>query len=413
MTVKTINRDAGDKSKGFRLQRLRALKLLLDQIEEKGEGVCVFASTEYLDDVYIKTVTHEDSIVLTEGDKNYDESKSFSFMSKEVTNSLIIFLDNWLTCDFSESLYYCFYTNVGYTKERQVAIIKNLQITLPEQPILEYLINKNLNSNIIDCIKKRLIYEYTEQYSKRKEEGYLKVIKSFTDEKWRKFLMRIDWKFGQYDDKELEKSLVVKLSSRSFFEHLDITNKEKLVIDILLSQFAEKEVIKDPMVKNVSVRDVENVFLKISKDVIKKDDPIYDVWGSLEPPKDTRGLKQKIIDVDKDYRKIKIGIKARQVAAIKAEYESLTEQEQGSYRYRVFEACQEKLVQLIDEDKAVDIDIWLEEMFKESKKHIEDKSKDFSYAITSDDSIRKTILELIDSCFLSFDEEGFYYDETI
>lgn len=413
MTVRTINRDAGDKSKGFRLQRLRALKLLLDQLEEKGENVCVFASTEYLDDVYIKTVSNEESIVFTEGDKNYDESKSFSFMAKEVTNSLIIFLDNWLSCDFSDSLYYCFYTNVGYTKEREVALIKKLQIELPEKAILEYLIENQLNSEVIDCIKKRLIHEYQEQYSKRKEEGYLEVIKQFSDEKWREFLLRIDWKFGQYNDKELEKSLIGKLSSRSFFEHLDIKNKEKLIIDILLSQFAEKEVIKDPMAKNVSVRDVENVFLKISKDVIKKDDPVYDIWGGLEPPKDARGLKQKILDVDKDYKKIKIGIKARQVAAIKAEYEGLTEQEQGSYRYRVFEACQQKLVQLIFEDKDVDIDIWLEEMFQEAKNHIEDKSKDYSYPIKSDDSIRKTILELIDSCFLSFDEEGFYYDETI
>ncbi|XBO86818.1 hypothetical protein AAGG52_05815 [Bacillus licheniformis] len=154
MTVNTINRDAGDKSKGFRLQRLRAIQLLLEQMEHRDENVSVFASTEYLDDVYIKTVTHEGSTTHLEGDKNYDISKKFSFMSEEVTNSLIIFLDNWLNCDMSESLFYCFYTNVNYTKEKNSQTTKSLDIKLPELPVLKLLIEKRIDDKVVDCIKK-------------------------------------------------------------------------------------------------------------------------------------------------------------------------------------------------------------------------------------------------------------------
>src|SRR5690606_34425551 len=142
----------------------------------------VFASTEYLDDVYIKTVTPEGSDTYTEGDKNYDESKKFSFMSKEVTNSLIIFLDNWLNCDLSENLYYCFYTNVNYTYEKNTELIKELKITLPKLPILDYLTKNQLDDQVIDCIKKRLIYEYKQQYKNKKGNGYLKVIESFNND---------------------------------------------------------------------------------------------------------------------------------------------------------------------------------------------------------------------------------------
>ncbi|MCY7776847.1 hypothetical protein P9D47_07610 [Bacillus haynesii] len=410
MTVNTINRDAGDKSKGFRLQRLRAIQLLLEQMEHRDENVSVFASTEYLDDVYIKTVTHEGSTTHLEGDKNYDISKKFSFMSEEVTNSLIIFLDNWLNCDMSESLFYCFYTNVNYTKEKNSQTTKSLDIKLPELPVLKLLIEKRIDDKVVDCIKKRLLHEYQKQY-KGENKGYFEVIKGFDNRKWRDFLSRINWQFGQYNDKELERSLVKRIEERSFYTNIDVSGKEKFIIDLLAEKFSSNEVLKDPIAKVVSSVHVENILLQISKDIVKQSDPVYDIWGSLEPPSDERGLKEKILDVCTTYKEFKIGVKARHIAAVKKEHDQLSDRDKGSFRYRVFEACQRKLPDLLEKDGEVNIDCWLEELFLVSKSHLEDKSKDYSYPITNDDAIKGTILELIDSCFLSFDEKGFYYGD--
>lgn len=409
MSPKTINRDAGDKSKGFRLQRLRAIKLLLEQMDKSDQNIAVFASTEYLDDVYIKTVTADGVIEYTEGDKNYDDSIKFSFMSKEVTNSLIIFLDNWLNCDFSDNLFYCFYTNVNYTYEISSPLIKTLNIKLPEKALLDCLINNEVDEEVIECIKKRIIYEYEKQYRGKKGMGYLKVIEGFDNEKWKTFLSKIDWKFGQYDDKELEKSLIQILRNRNFYESIDINNKEELIIKLLIEEFSSREGFSDPLAKNVTVTHVENLLLKISKDVVRKeDDPVFALWNSLMAPTDVRGLEEKILEVDSSYKSFKIGRKARQIAAIKEEYNQLTDKEKGSYRYRIFEACQLKLEYLLENSDEVSIDTWLEEMFIESQNHISDKSKDYSYPIKSDNAIKGAILELIDSCFLSFDEKGFY-----
>lgn len=409
MSSKTINRDAGDKSKGFRLQRLRAIKLLLEQMNKSNQNIAVFASTEYLDDVYIKTVTADGVIEYTEGDKNYDDSKRFSFMSKEVTNSLIIFLDNWLNCNFSDNLFYCFYTNVNYTYEIDSELLKTLNITLPQESILECLIENKIDSKVIECIKKRIIHEYKKQYRGKKGMGYLEVIKGFDDEKWKTFLSKIDWKFGQYDDKELEKSLKEILENRNFCESVDINNKEELLIKLLIEEFSSREGFSDPLAQHVTVAHVENLLLKISKDVVRKeDDPVFVLWNSLKAPTDLRGLEEKILDVDSSYRKFKIGNRARQIAAIKAEYNQLTDKEKGSYRYRIFEACQLKLEHLLEDSDEISVDVWLEEMFIESQNHINDKSKDYSYPIKSDNAIKGAILELIDSCFLSFDEKGFY-----
>lgn len=410
MTTKTINRDAGDKSKGFRLQRLRAISLLLDQMEKKDDKISVFASTEYLDDVYIKTVSPEGVTTYTEGDKNYDESKKFSFMSKEVTNSLIIFLDNWLNCNMSDTLHYCFYTNINYTYEKDnTPIIKKLKIKLPKRPILECLLASNHDEVVIECIKKRLIYEYEEQYKDKKENGYLEAIKNFKKKQWINFLLKINWKFGQYDHKELEKMLIEKIKNRTFFTNIDVYNKEDMIIELLENKFSANEQLSDPISKHVTSTHVENILLRVSKDIVKKDsDQIYSVWDQLEPPTDNRGIEEKIYDVDSNYKSRKLGLKARDVAAIKEELKHYSDIDVGSYRYRVFEACQRKLNELLDKNLMVNIDDWLEELFDASKKHLEDKSKDFSYRIQSDDVIKKVILELIDSCFLSFDEKGFY-----
>lgn len=406
----TINRDAGEKLKGFRLQRLRAISLLLEQMEKNNnDRVSVFASTEYLDDVYIKTVSPDGVITYTEGDKNYDKSKKFSFMSKEVTNSLIIFLDNWLNCEMSNTLYYCFYTNIEYTYEINTKIIKQLAIQLPEKPILDYLTTYNFDEAVIECIKKKLLYEYEEQYKDKSESGHLEIITNFNNNQWINFLSRINWQFGQDDDRELEKVLVEKIKNRSFLTNIDVTSKEDLVIDLLEKAFSANEQYKDPMSKHVASFHVENTLFRVSKDIEKNDDdPVYSVWKNLEPPTDNRGLEEKVYEVDANYKKRRLGLKARDVAAIKEEYKQLTDVEEGSYRYRIFEACQRRLNELLDEDTPVEVDLWLEELFEASKSHLEDKSKDYAYAIKSDDAIKSAILELIDSCFLSFDEKGFY-----
>lgn len=412
MTAKIINRDAGEQTKGFRLQRLRALKLLLEKLSEGNKKSRVFASTEYLDDVYIKTVNSEGIIMYTEGDKNYNPQMRFSFMSHEILNSLIIFLDNWFQCDFSPNLYFCFYTNVQYTKEKNSSTIKRLKIQLPDKSILEYLLNSDINDEVLECIKKRLIYEYKEQYKGKKEEGYIDQVVNLSDVQWKDFLGRIQWKFGQYNDFELKEELIEIIKNRDFFKDAEITNKEDIAIDLLLEVFHENEQLSDIVSKHVSGTDVENIFLRISKDVNDKvNDPIYTMWNKLSIPGDTRNLREKISSVDPAYSKLKLGLKARETASMIEEYKRVTDEEKGSYRYRVFEACQTELVTLLTVNQSVDVDMWLERMFKAAKYHIQDKSKDYSYAFGSEDALKKAILELIDSCFLSFDEEGFYSEQ--
>ena len=88
----TINRDAGDKSKGPRLQRFRALELLFNahQMEHVSH---VYVATECEADVSIHLASKSDSSTFLEENKNYDEATAFTFASKQILNTMVSFLD--------------------------------------------------------------------------------------------------------------------------------------------------------------------------------------------------------------------------------------------------------------------------------------------------------------------------------
>jgi hypothetical protein len=90
----------------------------------------------YTFDVYIKSIDGQQVQEIIEGDKDYHSKKSFSFMSEEVKNSLISFLDCWFQYKSNE-LYFCFYTNVKVSKERNSEYLKSLGVTLLKSPIFK------------------------------------------------------------------------------------------------------------------------------------------------------------------------------------------------------------------------------------------------------------------------------------
>ena len=77
MTQHIIDRDASDKTKGFRLQKIRAIKHMLDEIENP-RNVMFYASIEVQEDVSIVKVGDRETSTYLEEDKNYDEDTNFT-----------------------------------------------------------------------------------------------------------------------------------------------------------------------------------------------------------------------------------------------------------------------------------------------------------------------------------------------
>lgn len=407
MTNSTIKRDVGDKSKGFRLQKLRAIKLILDEIQ-KNEKVFVYASTEFYEDVFLKTVTTEKVKQHLESDKNYSSERAFSYMSDEIKNSMVSFIDCWLNEKRDRSLVFCFYTNIRIAREHNTEYTKKLGITLPDKPILELLMEKKLDYlNLLPTLKKVLIDEYMTQYDGKKEVGHIESINKLDDKDWLEFFGKIDWNFKQEDDVELENLLIEEIKNSKLYS-LKIEGKEKYILGALIAEFERKENLPDTVARLVSASDVKLIFLEIANEVHKRNDPVYEIWQDIENPSDKRNLEEKITAVSENYNKRKLGLLNRRVGTVKIELKRVDSRDSGSYLYRILESCEPKLLELIsnyDEEQITPeiLDTWINELVSCAEAHLEVMSEDYSYPFKNKNTLANAVLELFDSCFLAFD----------
>jgi hypothetical protein len=237
---KTIDREAGDKSKGSRLQRLRAIKFLLGKVNDK-DNIAVCAATEFHDDVYHETVKDDGTVeVISEGDKNYAPGVSFSFHSDEVKNTLVGFIDCWIKRENSQSLNFCFYTNAKCGSEKNIKAIKEVR---PKKSILKQLMDRDYKDPLLlPYVKEVIIKDYQKQYEAEvhKGKGYLTTLENWSDLQWTEFLNTIDWQFEKEDDKKLEITLLENIKKSNPYS-LNIEGKERLILIALENKFETKK----------------------------------------------------------------------------------------------------------------------------------------------------------------------------
>lgn len=404
MSHETINREVGENSKGFRLQRLRAIRLLLDALT-KSENVYVFAAIEYYDDVYFRTVEDDTVEEYAESDKDYTSKDAFSFNSPEVKNSLVSFLDCWFTNRMSESLYFGFYTNVLVGKEKHTQRLSSLQVTIPKKPIINLLKEGEYSDeHLLPSVKTILLDEYRRQYEEREESGYIEELSELPNEIWIEFLKKIDWQFDQEDHLELEETLLTSIRKSNFYGQ-SVVGKEKFVLARLIDEFDKRQGIDDPLARMLSKSDVNCVFLEVASGVAKRSDPVYEQW-ELIAPTDKRNLTQKIKAVCSDYDPHKFGLFARKISGVKLELGAMDTKDRGAYLYRIYDACDEKLIELLNISEPGNegtVNRWIDELVLFALHRLEDKSQDYSYSIKSVDTLRSAILDLFDSCYHSFE----------
>ncbi|MDU1055406.1 serine protease [Clostridium baratii] len=142
-------------------------------------------------------------------------------------------------------------------------------------------------------------------------------------------------------------------------------------------------------------------------------DPLYGKYYNLVK-NDFRNLKDKIMDVCPNYNDKKIKLLARKVANTMCETGQLTEKRRAALLYRVFLAANERQCDLVIDEKETltkeEINFWLNQYVDYAKKIIDEKSEEYKYILKSRDTIEGVVLQLINDCYISFDEKG-YYDE--
>ncbi|MEE5020954.1 hypothetical protein V2K25_27015, partial [Pseudomonas alliivorans] len=188
-----------------------------------------------------------------------------------------------------------------------------------------------------------------------------------------------------------------------------MSGKEQLILAKLLDKIDEKQHFKDYAERFINSAEVHLIF-KMAESEINESllDPI---WKDLQELSlkisDKRNLEEKILDVCPAYPKSRIATLARKACNSKTE-EDASNKSFLSLKYRVFEACDDYFFDHQKLEKDVDqkcIDMTIKILQEKAVSSVEELKKDYTYSVSNRETINSIVLNLIDSCLVSLDEE--------
>jgi hypothetical protein len=409
MTAKTIDREAGDSGKGFRLQLIRAIQLMLQTIKQDTNTV-FFTAVENLEDVSHQVIADGDVSNYFEEDKNYDQSGNFTIFSSPVTNTLVSFFDIYVDqFRTSNSVYLGFYTTRNVGKERKSKLNSGKEISLPENPILEIIQSLDeVSDEVISLVKEILIEEYAAQYKEKSKSGNLKTLQDLPVNSFKEFLKMIAWYFGQEDEEALKQTVLRDIESSPLYNNAHI-GKENIIFCLLMDKLSERQHSKNLVDKLVHSSDVKLIFKEAESQISDESiDPRWRHISELEKEvTDKRNLKEKMLSAIRNISERRIRQLARKASGSKHE-EREADKSFLSLKYRVFEACEEYFLGdgYAAPENADDLDAVLKTLVSKAAEDISKLKADYKYTISNDVTIEGIIWNLFDGCFLAFDEHS-------
>lgn len=411
MTEETIDREAGDSGKGFRLQLIRAIKIMLKTIKHDTNTV-FFTAVENLEDISHQTIVDGEVSNYFEEDKNYDLNGNFTIFSPPVTNTLVSFFDIYVDqFRTSNNVYLGFYTTRNFGKERKSKLGSGKEINLPDEPILKILQSLDDTSDeAVNLVKDILVEEYASQYKGKSKSGNLETLRGLTVGRFKEFLSKILWHFGQEDEYVLKQTVLKDIESSPIHNNAHI-GKENIIFCLLMDKLSERQSSDNLVDKLVHSSDVKLIFKEAESQI--PDESIDPTWRYIaelkEDVNDKRNLKEKVLSVIEDIPERRIRQLARKASSSKYE-EREADKSFLSLKYRVFEACEEYFSNdgYVAPENGSDLDEVINILVSKSAEDVSKLKVDYKYTVSNNKTIEGIVWNLFDGCFLAFDE---YSDE--
>lgn len=417
---KKVNRDVGAQSKGPRLQRLRAALLLLEAKKANPHSRPIIA-VELMGDVFRSESDGAGNVTYHEENKNYAPGTNFSFNSDEILNTLTAFCDLWLSQQMSRKVLFGFYTPNGFTKEGQKK--NGVRISWPSKPVLELLENKDLDKAKLLSSTLMVFLEYYRTKSQDSDEGEptgalgirplqnYGYLEKWNENDWKSFLQQITWGFGREDERSIESKVIEAIRSVPSFTS-DLAGKENLILSNITDLIDRRQSEEDITQRWIQWSDIELIFRDVASGERKPPDSAWRIWETLPKPDDTRNLHDKIRSVCPNFDSgLLRSLTLRATLAIIEQLERSEDRTFLALRARIFTQCDDVLAKLrrakafngIDDSELMEI---IEGIQSEAVRKFNDCSLTYGYSIKSESVVKLIVLELFDTCFLSFDEGG-------
>lgn len=413
-----LTRDVGAQSRGPRLQRLRAVLLLIETAVGYPD-INGSAAVEFLGDVSLTTADAASTQTYVEEDKNYDASVQFSMNSEQVLNSLVAACDLWIKNGCSKTLRFGFYTPNNYTNEKNTERSKRLGIQWPDGPMLKFLSEGALHRDeVLRAAKLSVIGEYEDQWKAHGKPksgagtgplANLQMIKKWGDLQWRDSFGQIQWKFGEDDAESIEPTIVKAIQQAPIYSQ-QLAGRERLIIAVLMDSLDKRQAFKDPTQRVVHAAEVHLAFKDVEAGIVRLPDPTWQAWSRLAPPTDKRNLEGKVRGICPSVECEKVARWSRRAADSMIEQRALDDDKQVlALKYRLYDACEQRLAELRTDKPtltSVELDAVVDDVLATAVKQFNIYSKQYQYKIVTEPSIRAMALEMIDSCYLGFDGKG-------
>jgi len=261
----------------------------------------------------------------------------------------------------------------------------------------------DVEDSTVEIVKQLLVAEYESQYN-GKNKGNIEKLKSETVNSFRLFLKSIRWFFGDDDNEALKEAALMKIRKSKFF-NFRLCGKEEYILSVIEERIEERQHNSNYSERFIDKSQIELIFLKAeSIEGSLKQDFAWKSWGEIAVPDDTRILKEKIYDVCSSFDEKEIGRLTRRACTAK-----FGERESGkdylSLKYRVLEACEEIIYDQVNSDTISQerVGLILDALRNKASDTIDELKKDFHYPVNNSHSVKSIVLDLFDSCYLSFD----------
>lgn len=184
---------------------------------------------------------------------------------------------------------------------------------------------------------------------------------------------------------------------------------EEWDLKTLIKKIPSSELNRLKQISELLSRDILGNIPEINK---QEDSTAIEQWIETHPT-DIRNITDKLKSACSTITDIRIKKYCRDIASGKVEVSRHSERVISAMKYRIFEVCQDELIDFVENNKNKDLsheDIisLLDKYTNRAFKIIEDKSQDYAYPLKNKDILKKVVLALINECYLSFDEEGIY-----
>ncbi|WP_202730459.1 hypothetical protein [Achromobacter xylosoxidans] len=401
-----ISREAGDKTKGFRFQKLRAAIRFLQRIDANRDGL-VHCAMELLED---SVLIDGSSGAKISGEENKYYGSSLSFNSPAIKNTVVAFLDLYFTFGRTSDLKLGIYASATVAQERISAETRSrLGISSAQSvyDILKKLVEgQSLCREELTIARSLATEEYVAQYKDKNGAGFQPLLEGMASEEFRAFLEGIDWSISKESNEILEQTALDAIRTSRFFTHRH-ANLESFLLSSLLDELEKrsgKSVPSDRLLNTDTIRSIFNEILLGINTEFRVDDPAIEHWDELAT-NDFRNLEEKIISVCPDFSLSKLKVLAR-VCALARNIEQEGQREMKGLLRRILDVCEAELLgmpatQAMTERQVLEA---IDHLAKVAEQHVTTLRTSYRYKQRDHHSIKGAVLTLFDDCFLAFDE---------